>query len=140
MSTAKNNQQVKTRQRVVEHGEVFTHEREVKAMLDLVKDQTYRIDSTFLEPACGSGNFLIEILNRKLEVLKQKYSKSRIKYETNLIKVASTLYGVELLEDNTLECRERLLKGIQNTYLSLVLQLKSHIANHNYRLGINHNY
>ena len=65
---SKNNvqQQIKSRQRVTEHGEVFTAEREVKAMCDLVKQETERIDSRFLEPACGTGNFLTEILARKL--------------------------------------------------------------------------
>ena len=68
--------QVKSKKRVAEHGEVFTNEREVNAMLDLVKQETERIDSRFLEPACGNGNFLIEILRRKLEVVKARYKKS----------------------------------------------------------------
>lgn len=62
------NHQIKSRERVAAHGEVFTSEREVNAMLDLVKQETERIDSRFLEPACGDGNFLIEILRRKLAV------------------------------------------------------------------------
>ena len=74
-------QQVKSRQRVVEHGEVFTAEREVKAMCDLVKQETERIESRFLEPACGNGNFLAEVLNRKLAVVKSRYSKSPFDYE-----------------------------------------------------------
>ena len=68
--------QVKSKQRVADHGEVFTAEREVKAMCDLVKDETERIDSRFLEPACGDGNFLAEILTRKLEIVKKKYRRS----------------------------------------------------------------
>lgn len=68
--------QVKSKERVADRGEVFTAEREVKAMCDLVKDETERIDSRFLEPACGDGNFLAEILRRKLEVVKNKYKKS----------------------------------------------------------------
>ena len=67
------NQQVKSKQRVADHGEVFTAEREVKAMCDLVKQETERIESRFLEPACGNGNFLAEVLSRKLAVVKQKY-------------------------------------------------------------------
>ena len=59
-----------SKKRVAEHGEVYTAEREVKAMCDLVNDETQRLDSRFLEPACGTGNFLVEILNRKLEILK----------------------------------------------------------------------
>ena len=67
--------QVKSKQRVADHGEVFTAEREVNAMLDLVKQETERIDSRFLEPACGDGNFLSEILRRKLAVVKRSYGK-----------------------------------------------------------------
>lgn len=66
-------EQIKSKERVAEHGEVFTNEREVNAMLDLVKDATKRIESRFLEPACGDGNFLIEILRRKLAVVKRQY-------------------------------------------------------------------
>ncbi len=76
--------QVKTKQRVADHGEVFTNEREVKAMLDLVKDQCERIDATFLEPACGDGNFLIEILSRKLDLVR-KYKQDTYAYTKNLI-------------------------------------------------------
>ena len=71
-----NKTQTKSKERVKEHGEVFTAEREVKAMCDLVKDETERIDSRFLEPACGDGNFLAEILKRKLAVVRKKYGKS----------------------------------------------------------------
>ncbi|WP_224135027.1 DNA methyltransferase [Candidatus Kaistella beijingensis] len=108
--------QVKSRKRVADHGEVFTNEREVKAMLDLVKDQTERIDATFLEPACGSGNFLIEILHRKLQVLLSKYKNSRTEFDKNLIVAVYSIYGVELLEDNAAECRERLYTKIEADY------------------------
>ena len=74
-------QQVKSRQRVADHGEVFTAEREVKAMCDLVKQETERIESRFLEPACGNGNFLAEVLRRKLAVVKSRYGKSPFDYE-----------------------------------------------------------
>ena len=74
------NNQIKSKNRVTEHGEVFTHEREVRGMLDLVKNETERLDSKFLEPACGTGNFLVEILNKKLAVLTQKYKKSQSEY------------------------------------------------------------
>ena len=73
--------QVKSKQRVTDHGEVFTAEREVKAMCDLVKQETERIDSRFLEPACGEGNFLAEILARKLAVVTKKYGKSSYDWE-----------------------------------------------------------
>ena len=116
MNTAEHTQQVKSRKRVADHGEVFTNEREVKAMLDLVKDQCERIETTFLEPACGSGNFLIEILRRKLAVLQNKYAKSPAEYDANLIKAVCSIYGVELLQDNAEECRERLFTEIENSY------------------------
>ena len=75
------NNQVKSKQRVADHGEVFTAEREVNAMLDLVKQETERIDSRFLEPACGDGNFLAEILRRKLAVVKARYKNNIADYE-----------------------------------------------------------
>ena len=74
-------QQVKSKERVADHGEVFTNEREVNAMLDMVKQETERIDSRFLEPACGDGNFLAEILRRKLAIVKQRYGKSVSEHE-----------------------------------------------------------
>ena len=83
------NNQVKSKKRIADHGEVFTSEREVNAMLDLVKQETERIESRFLEPACGNGNFLAEILRRKLAVVKKKYKKSKIDYEKNAIIAAS---------------------------------------------------
>ena len=100
--------QIKSKHRVKNHGEVFTYEREVNGMLDLVKNETERLDSRFLEPACGTGNFLVEILNKKLAVLKQKYQKSQPEYEKYGVIVISSLYGIDLLEDNIQECRESL--------------------------------
>lgn len=100
--------QVKSKQRVADHGEVFTNEREVKAMCDLVKSETERIDSRFLEPACGNGNFLAEILSRKLNVVKSKYKKSADEYEKYSVISVMSIYGVELLNDNVNECRQRL--------------------------------
>ena len=102
--------QVKSKQRVADHGEVFTADREVKAMCDLVKQETERIDSRFLEPACGDGNFLSEILSRKLAVVKSKYKKSPYDYERNSILALGSLYGVDILLDNAIVCRERLFK------------------------------
>ena len=104
------NSQTKSKERVRERGEVFTAEREVKAMCDLVKDETERIDSRFLEPACGDGNFLAEILTRKLEVVKRKYKKSTLDYEKNAVLVISSVYGVDIMQDNVLACRDRLFK------------------------------
>lgn len=113
--------QVKSKQRVADHGEVFTNEREVKAMLDLVwknleQGTTDKIlTATFLEPSCGSGNFLIEILRRKLALLKEM-KKEKANYDFYLILVVSSLYGVELLQDNAEECQERLFTEIQKSY------------------------
>ncbi|MDE7291464.1 MAG: hypothetical protein K2N58_05400 [Treponemataceae bacterium] len=100
--------QTKSKERVRQHGEVFTAEREVKAMCDLVKDETERIDSRFLEPACGDGNFLAEILSRKLAVVKRKYGRSHLDYEKNAVLAASSIYGVDILFDNVIACRERM--------------------------------
>ncbi len=100
--------QTKSRARVRGYGEVFTAEREVKAMCDLVKDECDRIDSRFLEPACGDGNFLAEILTRKLAAVKRKYGKSHIDYEKNAVLAASSVYGVAILLDNVMACRERM--------------------------------
>lgn len=104
--------QIKSRTRVAEHGEVFTGEREVNAMLDLVKTETERIESRFLEPACGDGNFLVEILRRKL-IAAKKASKYKGKvftadYEKKAITALCSIYGVELLQDNVEACIERL--------------------------------
>lgn len=106
----KANKQIKSRKRVVDHGEVFTNEREVKAMCDLVNDETQRIDSRFLEPACGNGNFLAEILDRKLTVVKKKYRRSVMDFEKNSLLAVSSLYGVDIMMDNVIACRERLFK------------------------------
>ena len=100
--------QIKSKKRVADHGEVFTAEREVNAMLDLVKQETERIDSRFLEPACGDGNFLAEILRRKLAVVYRKYHKSPYDYERNAVLAVTSIYGVDLMLDNVLTCRERL--------------------------------
>lgn len=102
--------QIKSKERVKERGEVFTNEREVKAMCDLVKDETERIDSRFLEPACGDGNFLAEIITRKLKEVKRKYKKSTLDYEKNSVLAISSVYGVDILQDNVCVCRERLYK------------------------------
>lgn len=110
--------QVKSKKRVANHGEVFTAEREVNAMLDLVKQETERIDSRFLEPACGNGNFLAEILNRKLAVVNQRYKNSQNEWERYAILAVSSIYGVEILEDNTRECRQRLFEIFDKTYTS----------------------
>ena len=90
--------QVKSRQRVVDHGEVFTAEREVNAMLDLVKAETERIESRFLEPACGNGNFIAEVLRRKLVVVSSRYRRSPAEYQRYAFVAVSSVYGVDILD------------------------------------------
>lgn len=108
-----------SKKRVTDHGEVYTMEREVNAMLDLVKQETERIDSRFLEPACGTGNFLAEILNRKLKIVREKYRKSQLEYERNAVLAMSSMYGIELLEDNVYACRNRLFEIFDRKYTAL---------------------
>lgn len=109
-------QQVKSKERVEEHGEVFTNEREVNAMLDLVKDETERIDSRFLEPACGDGNFLTEVLRRKLDVVTQRYGSIPLEYERYAFVAVSSIYGIDILPDNVIDCRERLYEQADAEY------------------------
>jgi hypothetical protein len=112
-------EQVKSKQRVSDHGEVFTNQREVCAMLDLVKHETERIDSRFLEPACGNGNFLTEVLNRKLNIVEHKYSKVQFEWERYAVLAVCNIYGVDILKDNAEECRKRLLNIFQIRYNAL---------------------
>lgn len=110
--------QIKSKDRVVAHGEVFTNEREVKAMCDLVEQECDRIDSRFLEPACGDGNFLAEVLSRKLAKVKKLYSKSTYDYERYSILALTSIYGVDIMKDNTEECRARLFELWNKEYES----------------------
>ena len=100
--------QIKSKERVSQRGEVFTAEREVNAMLDLVANECLRPDSRFLEPACGDGNFLSAILKRKLAELRRKYKKSPRDYEKLSIVAIGSLYGVDIMNDNVEACRKRL--------------------------------
>lgn len=107
--------QIKSKERVAQRGEVFTAEREVNAMLDLVKNECLRPDSRFLEPACGDGNFLSAILRRKLTELRRKYKKSPRDYERQAIVAIGSLYGIDIMDDNVLACRKRLFpSGMKN--------------------------
>ena len=113
--------QIKSRKRVAERGEVFTAEREVKAMLDLVKPETDRIDSRFLEPACGNGNFLVEILRRKLsavENLKHMWHRDKIaeKMADFSVLAVSSIYGIDIMQDNVEESRVRMLSTLSEWY------------------------
>ena len=109
---------VKSKQRVADHGEVFTPEWMVEAMLDLVNDETQRIDSRFLEPACGSGNFLVKVLRRKLAAVELKYSRSEFERWHYALLALMCIYGIELLPDNIAECRANLL-DVFAEYLNL---------------------
>ncbi len=111
--------QIKSKERVAAHGEVFTAEREVNAMLDLVKQETERIDSRFLEPACGNGNFLAEILRRKLDVVQARYAACQPDYELYALLAVGSIYGIDILQDNVVECRERLYQLFVSRYASL---------------------
>ena len=111
-------EQVKSKQRVADHGEVFTPAWMVEAMLDLVKDETERIDSRFLEPACGDGNFLVQVLRRKLTAVELKYNKSNFERQNYALLALMCIYGIELLPDNIVECRANLIE-IFAEYLSL---------------------
>lgn len=92
--------QVKSSDRVRNHGEVLTARREVEAMLDLVKNESERIDSRFLEPACGDGNFLVAILERKLKTVASRYKTRKVDFEVQLLSALASIYGIDLLEDN----------------------------------------
>ena len=123
-----NSSQIKSRKRVAEHGEVFTAEREVKAMLDLVKPETERIDSRFLEPACGNGNFLVEILRRKLSAVeKQKHMWHRDKVAGKMADLSllavSSIYGIDIMADNVNESRVRMLSILSEWYESVTTGL-----------------
>ncbi|MDH7516110.1 MAG: N-6 DNA methylase [Bacteroidota bacterium] len=110
---------IKSKHRVSAYGEVLTPPHIVDAMLDLVKQETERIDSRFLEPACGTGNFLIEVLRRKLQVVEKRYRKSQLDYERYAVLAVSSLYGIDILEDNAEECRNRLYQTFDDAYTAL---------------------
>lgn len=102
--------QIRSRQRVADHGEVFTPPWMVEAMLDLVRGETERIDSRFLEPACGSGNFLVQVLRRKLAAVERRFGKSDFERRHYALLAVMCIYGIELLGDNIAECRANLLE------------------------------
>jgi hypothetical protein len=109
----------KSRARIRDHGEVFTPDFIINDMLNLVQHEAERIDSRFLEPACGDGNFLIKILERKLEIVERKYKRNQFDYERNSLIAISSIYGIELLDDNVLEARKRLYNLFLEKYKKL---------------------
>lgn len=108
--------QVKSKDRVKDFGEVFTNQREVNAMLDLVKDESYRVDSRFLEPACGNGNFLVTILERKLRTVEKEHSVNQVDFEKQALVAVSTIYAIDIQEDNCQESRHRMFEIVENAY------------------------
>ena len=117
----------KSKKRISEYGEVFTSEREVKAMLNLVGHETKRIDARFFEPACGDGNFLIDVLRRKLKIVEEQYSKNQSDFEKYSFLAVTSIYGVDILEDNVEACRLRLLKHFEKTYLGLYTKINEEL-------------
>ena len=111
--------QIKNRDRVTKFAEVNTSEKEVNNMLNLVSEETDRLESRFLESACGDGNFLIEILNRKMKVLLKNFKKNQYEFERNSIIVIGSLYGIDILIDNIVIARERLFKKFLSEYKTL---------------------
>lgn len=124
---AKSMSLIKSKKRVVDHGEVFTPPWMVEAMLDLVKDETQRIDSRFLEPACGSGNFMVAILQRKLAAVELKYGKSAFDRQHFALYALMSIYGIELLIDNVQECRANMLETLAE-YLGMTADSELHRA------------
>ena len=108
--------QIKDKTRVSNFGEVLTSKREVLDMLNLVNTETSRLDSRFLEPACGDGNFLTEVLNFKLDILEKNYSKNQYEFEKFSIQIFTSIYGIDILEDNIISARERLFNQYFDLY------------------------
>lgn len=130
---------VKSKQRVADHGEVFTPAWMVEAMLALVKDEAERIDSRFLEPACGDGNFLVPILQRKLAAVELKFGKSDFEKKQYALLAVMCTYGIEILADNITECRSNMLKVLAD-YLRLqetdeIYRAASYVLSQNLILG-----
>ena len=111
------NGSIKSKTRVSKFGEVYTPEHIVNAMLDLVKEESYRIDSKFLEPACGNGNFLVRILERKLEAASRMGLEN---FDRNLFIAVSSIYAVDILKDNVKEAKERMIDVVKKAYMEVM--------------------
>lgn len=123
MSILEKEVQVKSAERVRNHGEVLTAKREVEAMLDLVKNESERIDSRFLEPACGTGNFLTAILERKLKTVIERYRTKEADFEIQMLSALGSIYGIDLLEDNIKESQERMFEIACDCYKKALKKL-----------------
>lgn len=108
--------QVRSRDRVRDLAEVFTHQREVDAMLDLIPDAFAALDVKFLEPSCGTGNFLTEILRRKLHLVQQDQCASQEQYEHQLLRAVASIYGIDISNENVTEARARLAHVLLSHY------------------------
>ena len=126
---------VKSRQRVADHGEVFTPSWMVEKMLDLVKDESERVDSRFLEPACGSGNFLLAVLRRKFTTIQSRSGQNDFEKRHNSLFALMCIYGIELLEDNITDCRNILLEELKEFLKiaddDLILSAARHVLSSN---------
>jgi hypothetical protein len=126
---------VKSRQRVADHGEVFTPSWMVEKMLDLVKDESERVDSRFLEPACGSGNFLLAVLRRKFTTIQSRFGQNDFEKRHNALFALMCIYGIELLEDNITDCRNILLEELKEFLKiandDLILSAARHVLSSN---------
>ena len=118
---------IKSKQRIVDFGEVNTNSNIVSSMVDLVNIEFEKLDSRFLEPACGDGNFLCEVLKRKMESVKLKHSKQQVDYEKFSIQACSSIYGIEILDDNVLSARNRLNEIFYNHYCKIFDKLNKNI-------------
>ena len=103
--------QIKSKRRVSDFGEVYTARKQVTDMVDLVDSTASDITTTVLEPACGNGNFLVEILTRKMNTI-HRCPTSPIRFECDTLRAVASIYGVDIQKDNTIECRERLFRQV----------------------------
>ena len=110
------NKQIKSKSRVTQFGEVYTAKQQVDAMVDLVDDTVRELTSTVLEPACGNGNFLAEILNRKIQTADALFDGDMQRYTILLAKAVSSIYGVDIQRDNVIECRQRLTRLLMHAF------------------------
>lgn len=110
---------IKSKERIRDHGEVFTPDFIVKDMLSLVGTELDNIGARFLEPACGDGNFLAPVLVNKLDIVHRRYKKSQSEFEKYSFLAISSLYGIDILLDNVDSCKRRLFEIFKTTYCSI---------------------
>jgi len=111
--------QIKSKKRVTEFGEVNTSFQTIEHIIDLVGNEAMRYDSKFLDPACGDGNFLVALFDRKLASLEGKLHKNATLCEEKLMIALGSIYGIDKLKDNIVEARIRILKQFSNAYAKL---------------------